>query len=127
MGDYLEFLEGYFGGVHGAFGEGAEAAVGVEVDVFGREVVEGVFDLADDVVDGFHFVDAGVDDSEADFLDAIGGGEGLDLASAGGGVFEDKLVNLVVGDVGEKGGVGAVEECFFLAAPVATADRGRRS
>ena len=39
LGDYFELAEGDFRGVHGALGEGAEAAVGVEVDVLGLEVV----------------------------------------------------------------------------------------
>ena len=102
LGDDFEFAEGYFGGVHGALGEGAEAAVGVEVDVLGLEVLEGVLHLADYVVDAFHLVAAGVDHAEADFLDSIGGGEGLDLAGSRGGVLEDELVDFVVGDVGEK-------------------------
>ena len=103
-------------------GEGAKAAVGVEVDLLRVEVLQQLLDPCDNLLRRLDVVGPGIHHSETDFHLVAVFLEDVHLPGTGRGTLQHELVDVHLGKIGKHRPVVAGEQHVFPTAPVAAAD-----
>ena len=122
FGDVGNFGEGRFLIVDAAVCEAAEAAVGIQKDLFRLPEFQGFLGPGDKRGDRLGFGGAWVDHAEADFLVAQCGAYDGEFTGSRSGELEDELVDVEGPERLDERGVVSFDEDVFPSAPVAAAD-----
>ena len=94
----LDFFECVLFIVDASFGEAAEAAIGIEKNLFGRIKFKRLFNFTDDELNGFDLIRPGIDNAQAEFLMVKGFPDNFDFASPWCGILQNKLAYIHFGE-----------------------------